>query len=301
MQIVCPHCSTSYAIDPATFGSAGRTVRCARCKETWLARPEEVPQPAMTEVSAEDDGWGLPPDEDETGEPDMPVVASPPIAGEMPAETPVEEDWAAMARQDAAEIEEEPEPRGLMAKLGLAQLSLGPLARIRLPDNLPFPIAAVLRMRLPFALPRVPYGLPVACAAMAALTVALLVFRADVVRAMPQTAGFFRMVGFNVNLRALTFQDVRLTTELVDSKPVLIIEGDIVATSKKIVDLPRLRFVVRDDHGTEIYAWNAVLEQSALKPGEKVWFKSRLASPPMEGREITVRFFNRRDLARGGA
>ena len=34
MHIVCPHCTTSYAINPSTLGPAGRTVRCSRCKET---------------------------------------------------------------------------------------------------------------------------------------------------------------------------------------------------------------------------------------------------------------------------
>ena len=48
MHIVCPHCTTSYAIDMATLGAAGRTVRCSRCKEVWLARPEDaMPMPAM--------------------------------------------------------------------------------------------------------------------------------------------------------------------------------------------------------------------------------------------------------------
>jgi predicted Zn finger-like uncharacterized protein len=298
MQIVCPHCSTSYAIDPAKFGTAGRTVRCARCKETWLAMPEEIPQPALPEGPAEDDaGWGLAAEAPEPAEAEMPVVASPPITSELPEERQLADDWGMMARQDAEELEPEPEPRGWMARLGLAQLSLGPLARISWPA-LPAPLATALAWRPPF---RIPYALPISCAVMAALVIALIGFRTEVVRTLPQTASFFRMLGLGVNLRALAFHDVRLSTELVDNKPVLIIEGDIVATSKKTVDLPRLRFVVRDDHGTEIYAWNAVLEQSALKAGEKVWFKSRLASPPVEGREITVRFFNRRDLAAGGA
>src|SRR5471030_3164043 len=37
MLIVCPSCTTSYLIDPASVGPAGRTVRCARCKVTWFA------------------------------------------------------------------------------------------------------------------------------------------------------------------------------------------------------------------------------------------------------------------------
>jgi len=40
-----------------------------------------------------------------------------------------------------------------------------------------------------------------------------------------------------------------------------------------------------------------VLEQTVLKPGDRAWFKSRLASPPAEGRSIDIRFFNKRDIA----
>src|SRR5262249_9950558 len=43
MLIACPNCSTSYMIDPASLGEAGRTVRCAKCKTTWFAsKPEMV-------------------------------------------------------------------------------------------------------------------------------------------------------------------------------------------------------------------------------------------------------------------
>ena len=81
----------------------------------------------------------------------------------------------------------------------------------------------------------------------------------------------------------------------------LVIEGMIVGQTRKAVELPRLRFAVRDAQGAEIYAWNAVLEQAALNPGEQAFFKSRLASPPPEGRNIDVRFFNKHDLTGGRA
>ena len=42
MLIACPNCSTSYMIDPASLGEAGRTVRCARCKTTWFASKPEM-------------------------------------------------------------------------------------------------------------------------------------------------------------------------------------------------------------------------------------------------------------------
>jgi predicted Zn finger-like uncharacterized protein len=278
MQIVCPHCTTSYAVDPATFGTSGRTVRCVRCKETWLAYPEH--EVSYSLAPASDDslaGWDdLPPEDDQDG---MPMVESPSISGNLPegAQLAEDADWTAVARYEG----DEPIDGATASwseRLGLGALSLGPLARIHLP-----------------------FGLPAACAAMGAVVLALTIWRADVVRLMPQTAAFFKMTGLGVNLRGLVFQDVRISTELVDNKPVLVIEGDVVNVAKKHIDVPRLRFVVLDEHGTEIYGWNAVLEHPALDSNEKAWFKSRLASPPPDGREIAVRFFNRRDIAAGGA
>jgi predicted Zn finger-like uncharacterized protein len=286
MHIVCPHCTTSYAVNPATFGDAGRQVRCARCKEVWLAQPEDLARqkvPATAEPDPQKDlgedmsAWGI--TEDEVEAPPaavVPVVESPPISSALPSE-PVaratDADWTAMARDEA------PGPRfGRKSRLS-------PLRR--------------LAPKFSFGSPRLPRpSLSAACFAMAALVVALVVWRVDVVRLMPQTAGFYQLVGINVNLRGLSFKDVKVTTETVDGKPVLVIEGNIVGDSKTIpVALPRLRFVVRDAGGTEIYAWNAVLEQQGLNPGDKAWFRSRLASPPAEGRSLDVRFFNKRDLA----
>jgi hypothetical protein len=154
--------------------------------------------------------------------------------------------------------------------------------------------------RRPGFLGRLRPGLPTACAGMGALVLALIIWRADVVRLLPQTASFYKMVGLDVNLRGVSFKDVKVTTETMDGKPVLVIEGVIVGETKKPVELPRLRFSVRDAQGAEIYAWNTVLDQPVLKPGEHAWFKSRLASPPPEGRDIDIRFFNRRDVAGGG-
>jgi len=288
MHIVCPHCTTSYAINLATLGAAGRTVRCARCKEVWLARPEDAIEvaaavPAMAEASqsaSEADAaaeWEALARQDEGEQP--PVVDSPSISADWPAEgegtRAGDTDWPQVARQDVEDHED------------AVSTHASRLARM---------------FRLP-ALPRIPFmpsfGLPTACAAMGALVLALVIWRADVVRLLPQTAMFYRMVGLDVNLRGLTFKDIKITNETVEGKPVLVIEGVIEGQTRKPVELPRLRFSVRDAQGAEIYAWNAVLEQAVLQPGERAFFKSRLASPPPEGRNIDVRFFNKRDLAAG--
>jgi predicted Zn finger-like uncharacterized protein len=284
MQIICPHCTTSYAINPATLGAAGRTVRCSRCKEVWLARPEDAVEPAALQPAMAEAGrshedrlaaqWGV--EQDEAGD-QTPRMDSPPIAGDWQDEDQgtSDDDWASRAQIDANADAEDVETE---CRAGL----FGRLSRRPAPRQT-----------------RGKSFMPIACAAMGALAIALVVWRADVVRLLPQTAAFYKMVGLDVNLRGLLFKDVKVTTETVEGKQVLVIEGTIVGETRKTVDLPRLRFSVRDAQGAEIYAWNTVLEQTVLKPGDRAGFKSRLASPPAEGRSIDVRFFNKRDIAGG--
>ncbi|HKU07763.1 MAG TPA: MJ0042-type zinc finger domain-containing protein [Bradyrhizobium sp.] len=283
MHIVCPNCTTSFSINPAALGTAGRTVRCSRCKLTWLARAEDtleaVAAPAAaTAVSARRDvgaEWDAMAQEDAG----TPVVESPSISADWPsqaAQHEAEADWTTAARHEDDDEEEDPPKRSRLREL------------FTLP---PFPPIPMLRGA----------GLTATCVAMAALVLAMIVWRNDVVRLLPQTAAFYKLVGLEVNLRGLAFKDIKITYETVDAKPVLVIEGMIVGATREPVGIPRLRFSVRDAQGAEVYAWNAVLEQSALKPGERAWFKSRLASPPPEGRNIDIRFFNKRDLAAGRA
>jgi predicted Zn finger-like uncharacterized protein len=285
MHIICPHCTTTYAIDLSTLGVAGRTVRCSRCRKVWLARPEDaVITHALVPSMADGDqarnpamaaGRNDPAGSEFKQDHVTPVIESPSISAEWPAdgEASREPTLPPAARHNEAKAARPPRP-SLLRRL-MPSFSSSRLAR-------PMVSPATI------------------CAAMGALVVALMIWRTDVVRLLPQTAAFYKLVGLDVNLRGLLFKDVRITNENVEGKPVLVIEGVIIGESRKPVELPRLRFSVRDAQGAEIYAWNAVLEQPVLKPGEKAWFKSRLASPPPEGRNIDVRFFNKRDIS-GGA
>lgn len=255
-----------------------------------MAHPDdaigEAAVPAMAAASQADDQsdlaeqWNSYAKDDAAA--DTPVVESPSIASDWPTEDAAapEDEWSAAARaaeEEVVGVQHQSWFRGLFSRRG-AKVSR--------------PAPAVARRKSHF-------GLPTACAAMGALALALVVWRGDMVRLLPQTAAFYKMVGLEVNLRGLAFKDVKLSTETVDGKQVLLIEGVIVGQGKKPLDIPRLRFAVRDAQGAEIYAWNSVLEQTVLQPGERAFFRSRLASPPPEGRNIDVRFFNRRDIAGG--
>ena len=183
MHIVCPHCTTSYAIDLATLGGAGRTVRCSRCKEIWLARPEDAIEvaavvPAMAAAGDQQDAadeWERLAAEGDTETQDTPVVDSPSISADWPAGGVSEAD-SSETRHDMADSDAtRPSLRSRLRNL------FKPRARIRTPGR--------SRLSVPFA------GGPTACAAMGALVLALVIWRVEMVRLLPQTASFYKMVG----------------------------------------------------------------------------------------------------------
>lgn len=275
MNLVCPNCGTSYDVDPSALGLAGRAVRCVRCRETWHAQVDDMTRADALEAAG-DIGWDHaagpePADADAAGpsiDPTIPRVQSPPLANDDPGT----EDWIAQARHEASVLSR---PAGSRrGKLRTFAFGSGPAAGLG-------------------------FSPPIAIAAMAALALALIIWRNDVVRLLPQTATFFELTGLGVNLRNLVFENVKVSTEMVNGNRIFVIEGAITGTSRKPVEIPRLRFIVQDAHGTDIYAWNAVVDQAVIRPGETVTFKSRLASPPAETHALIVRFFHPRDLSAG--
>jgi predicted Zn finger-like uncharacterized protein len=308
MLIVCPTCATSYDVELASLQPNGRQVRCVRCRAIWRAAPshadkllaaaeaigpepqapaddfaeEPALQPADEQV-ADGDAWAAPdelpaaePDAAEMAadEPDAAVeVESPSIApvdlddGQPPIE--VEADHA--AEQDAEPLEDIETYAARRNKRGFRRPSLHwPLS------NLQSGILALI------------------------ITNAILVgWRNDVVRILPQTASFYAMLGLPVNLRGLAFDSVTTTTEQHEGVPILVVEGSVVNNTRKIVDVPRLKFVVRNSANEEVYSWTAVAPRATLPPGDAVAFRSRLASPPTDGRDVLVRFVTRHDIIAG--
>ncbi|MEA2929012.1 MAG: hypothetical protein QOG38_1440 [Hyphomicrobiales bacterium] len=285
MLIVCPSCATSYQVGPAALGPSGRAVRCARCKNMWHATPSEAlveAAPKLTIVTphgtrdffsgpAADEAPGHPGDILDERETDIASVEAPPIAPDHLPEaaqirdlkvdpgTPASIETVA-ARRAARPRAERRNRRGILRRLA----------------NAPMLIAASL-----------------------AALIALIGWRDKVVRQVPQTASLFAAVGLPVNLRGLSFENVTSSTEISDGMPVLIVEGTIVNLTRKPLEVPRLRFALRNNAGHEVYAWTAQPPKPTVGSGNGLVFRTRLASPPPDGRDVIVRFFNRRDVTAG--
>ncbi len=148
----------------------------------------------------------------------------------------------------------------------------------------------------PPVLPLPAVSVPLVILGLAAVLAALAAWRVEAVRFAPQTASLFAHVGLPVNLRGLAFDAVKLRGETHEGVPVMVIDGVIVNAAKAPVEVPRMRLAVRNQAGVEVYAWTALPTRPVLNEGESLPFRTRLASPPADARNVQVRFFNRRDL-----
>ena len=133
-------------------------------------------------------------------------------------------------------------------------------------------------------------SLPLLIMVLFAVNVALIGWRSDVVRIMPQTASLYAAIGLPVNLRGLAFTELVTTKEIQDGVAVLLVQGTIANVSRQQLDVPRVRLALRNAAGGEIYSWTMPPSRAVLAPGDAQPFQTRLASPPAEGREVVVRF-----------
>ena len=169
-----------------------------------------------------------------------------------------------------------------------------------IPEDIESVAARRIRRPPPRPQPRWPVpGWTTAILLLVAINIGLIAFRADIVRLLPQTAAAYAAVGLDVNLRGLVFTELVTRKEAQDGTPMLVVEGVIKSTSKQAINVPRLRFAVRNAKGHEIYSWTALPARNTIAPGATIPFRSRLASPPPEAHAVLVRFFNRRDLIAG--
>jgi predicted Zn finger-like uncharacterized protein len=296
MLIVCPTCATSYKIEPASLGPDGRTVRCARCKTSWFAggQTSEVSN-FVDDVIAEAEAR------------DAPM----PNRRQGPAQDSTGDDFGEESVQSAADfLNHDPAPQQPFPEPVHNDIAPADAPPIVPPMGDPVTEASGSEDIESFATrrsrsqarrkgKRKSSKWTAIILVLFGFNVALIGARNEVVSYLPQTASLFAAIGLPVNLRQLTFDDVKIGKEEHDGVAVLSVEGNIVSQSGKVVEVPRLRLAVRNATGQEIYAWTTRASRSTLGPGEKLPFRARLASPPADGSDVMVRFVNARDPADG--
>ena len=321
MHIVCPNCKASYQVSASAIGAAGRPVRCVRCRIVWHQSPQAEPPPLATVPSRT--GATRKPASDATVAAFKSELSPPPAAAAEPAPIVSENGDPAgpsldqligtPAADEAAAPDAEPgQPdAAALSEIAIPIAAAPPIApeTSEVASDSSSPRAANIesiaarrrgkrgnaRRRMSARSAR----MPAAILMLACMVAALIAWRGSIVRHAPQMASLYAALGLPVNLRGLTFTDVKVSRDIHDGVAVLVVEGAIASAASKPVEVPRLRFAMRNDAGSEVYAWTAMPTREVLEPGETLPFRSRLASPPGEGRDVTVRFFTRLDATAG--
>ena len=334
MQITCPNCSTSYQVTAASIGAAGRSVRCARCKNTWFVSPEAEQQAEHQEPNWEMVAHGAAEADaqaahnevaafktelaadvaDETPVQDIPVVDDSDLTTQPAEPEPAEADVVAVAGEETTN---HPHPFGGGDNVALSEITIpagdapplvpepGDGNASATPDASPVnaddpPIRRSRRRPVARKKERRKLNpLPLLLMILICTIAALFTWRKDIVRYAPQMASLYGALGMPINLRGLSFTDIRISNDIYDGVPVIMIEGMIVSHATMAVDVPRLRFAVQNAAGHEVYTWTSVPTQPVLEAGARLPFKTRLASPPPDSHNVVVRFFTRRDAVAG--
>jgi predicted Zn finger-like uncharacterized protein len=311
MRIACPNCGTSYGVEMATLRPPrgwSRQVRCHRCRCVWQAElshadklvvaanavaPVRRAMAAVAQAAAHGAAHGAahaeawsPPREratallaneleaaTTTGSEQEPILAE-----RLPAAPTTVEAFAAAVAEFLGTVAARVARCYWRARRKDWRLQDWNLRVSSLKDWRP----QISRLQL------IIVGLILADAA-------IIGWRTDLVWVMPQTASFYAGFGLPVNVRGVQFEAVTAAAERHDGEPVLIVKGEISNGTNKIQAVPHLRLAVRNLQHQEIYSWTAAPAHGNLAPGETLAFRSELALPPANTRDVVVRFADRDD------
>lgn len=326
MKISCPSCEATYQLADRAIGSTGRKVRCTRCGTIWHALPDApAPEPAFADPfesetadwrdavensgeagKEEVDAWRAALNEDDAVEPSGRADEENVIpfrganAGGGGA---TDEEQAFKAGGDeapgtggvggGAPDGPDPSPDGGPGPTIEAEpagfgprLTEGPDGKIR--------VGARGGRRRGKAKPsrQIP-SWAIASLIVAALSGVIgvgIAARDSVVAAVPDLAGLYGLIGLDINLRGLSFADVRTYRRVEDTTPVLVVEGRIENVSDRDRPVPEIRFGLRSPTGREVYAWTMSPARPEIAAGGSMTFKSKLPTPPDAAVDVQVRF-----------
>lgn len=119
---------------------------------------------------------------------------------------------------------------------------------------------------------------------------AMFFFRESVVQNVPHLAPLYHAMGFEINVRGLEFADVQIKRDVENGAPVLLVEGKITNITPSTLDVPPIRIALRSPTGAEVGTMTVKPDHGTLQQAGTTIFKTRLANPPSDAKDVLVRF-----------
>ncbi|WP_375572704.1 zinc-ribbon domain-containing protein [Ahrensia marina] len=281
MKIVCPHCSSDYDVADDMLGPNGRKVKCASCQKIWHAVPEEEIA-STADIDALFEAGDVQNEEAMAGGGDamdgFAAVAEDGVGeGDGDFASWDESQVATDATQDA--LASGPVDAGVEAPVPRKH------RRVRLKGQRsgPSKFEQILRRAATVAAP--------AGVALGLIGLVLAIPARDaVVRAVPDLARLYQMVGLDVNVRGIEFSPFTAERALVAGLTVLRIEGSMVNADDSTRAVAPLRMALLAETGAELFVWRVDPAATELLPEQSVPVFSELTAPPETVASVSVRF-----------
>lgn len=304
MKIVCPTCSADYTIADDMLGPNGRKVKCASCSNIWHAQAEPETDPQTFDAAADAAADVTAPVEegisDEQAAIDRAMAemdfdggfdTASDASGDAPGDDDVAVDTSSQvairARREEDmelfEVEEivasGPVDTGLDGEAGGLKTKLRVRLKGKGPSRVLVLLSKVVKIVTPVAVAAGLVGLAFAIPA-----------REGVVRALPDTATLFAMIGLPVNVRGVEFSQFIAERSTVAGLQVLSIEGSISNVVDRSVPLTPLRMALMGAEGEELFVWRVEPDAEQLDPEQSLAIASELTAPPPNVDGVAVRF-----------
>lgn len=295
MILRCPNCGARFRVPADALGTAGRRVRCSRCRHEWEATvndlaPERAPaarprrgkaaQAAKEQAAKKKPALRPAPKLEAPPPPPPPPIAAepeppppPPLPEPEPVPPPTTEAAEDARQQAAQDMPATPSFDEMLAR------AVAP--PVRKPAAGPSKIR-----RLAVAAGWVLLVVVVGSLAAAAYE------RTAVMNAFPRTKAAYAFLGFEIpppgeGLRLTDVNSSRVTTGGV---PTLVIEGKVTNTADGTRLVPSMRGSLRDAKDQELQSWLFKAETAKLGAGQSTSFKTEVKKPPTQATGLSISF-----------
>lgn len=286
LVISCPDCQTSYKAKADSFGSDGRTVRCARCGSTWF-----VPAPDIIDQLTANPDAVLSADGLSVGglsAKDKGVADNLALADNVASETilSVSDDpipgsnrpMAASARAETAGLASSVTPAaGVVSAVGTPELSSSSSV-IRGADALirdQADIAKLLRRRRTIRLIWLLVIIVLILAAVAAYWK-----RHDIVAAKNETATLYEVLGIEVSANGLKLEPPQARTLRIDGQTVIRIESAVRNLTNEVKEIPLIELTLHGTSAQPLLQWYVEPEATRIAARGRVVFTTEVTDPP---------------------
>ena len=115
-------------------------------------------------------------------------------------------------------------------------------------------------------------------------------YRTEVVKILPAAADLYELFGESINVRGLTFEEVRYEWIEKNGEPVVAIQGVVKNLTGDRKPIPRLRLAFRNADNQDIVLWSKQLTDANVAAHQSKPFEVIVPAPPKEAQSLQILF-----------